>query len=178
MRRFCRTMNSCRNSAVPGSRWCGRASSSSATTARAPSIRAILCRRHEGARATTPVWGRNGSYVVFRRLRQDVKAFREFMEREAARLRGLPAFAGMTATSLAAKLMGRWPSGAPLMRAPQQDDPASRQTHKQTTISCMPTTRRRRCRSRRSSTIPATHLRSRSPIPTDDGALSPRTSAR
>ena len=77
----------------------------------------------EGRRATTPVWGRNGSYVVFRRLRQDVKAFREFMEREADRLRGLPAFAGMTATGLAAKLMGRWPSGAPLMRAPQQDDP-------------------------------------------------------
>jgi Dyp-type peroxidase family len=78
----------------------------------------------EGPRATTPVWGRNGSYVVWRRLRQDVRAFREFMELEANRLRGLPAFAGMDATQLAAKLVGRWPSGAPLMRAPRRDDPA------------------------------------------------------
>ena len=73
-------------------------------------------------RPTTPVWGRNGSYVVVRRLRQDVKAFREFLEREAARLRALPAFSGMTAQLLAAKLVGRWPSGAPLMRTPHVDD--------------------------------------------------------
>ena len=43
----------------------------------------------------------------------------------------------------------------------------SRPTRTPTTISCMPTIHRRRCRSRRSSTMPATRFRSRSPIPTD-----------
>jgi len=69
-----------------------------------------------------PAWARNGSYVVVRRLRQDVKAFRAFIQKEADRMRRLPAFAGMTPDLLAAKLVGRWPSGAPLMRAPMADD--------------------------------------------------------
>lgn len=73
---------------------------------------------------TTPAWGRNGSYVVVRRLRQDVKAFREFIQREARRLQALPAFSNMTPELLAAKLVGRWPSGAPLMRSPASDDTA------------------------------------------------------
>jgi Dyp-type peroxidase family len=73
----------------------------------------------QGARPETPAWGRNGSYVVFRRLRQDVKAFRDFIDREAARLQTI--FPGMTATELATKLVGRWPSGAPLMRTAVDD---------------------------------------------------------
>lgn len=60
-------------------------------------------------------WMRDGSYMVFRRLEQRVLAFREFVEGEAARL-------GMDKGLLAARLVGRWPSGAPLVLAPLQDD--------------------------------------------------------
>jgi Dyp-type peroxidase family len=63
-----------------------------------------------------PDWGRDGSYLVFRRLRQDVGGFHKFLNDEAARLSVAPTFLG-------AKLVGRWPSGAPIMRASTADDP-------------------------------------------------------
>jgi Dyp-type peroxidase family len=64
-----------------------------------------------------PPWARRGSYLVVRRLRQDVRAFWKFATSGAARL-------GMAPERFAAMLVGRWPSGAPLMRAPTADDPA------------------------------------------------------
>ncbi len=59
--------------------------------------------------------GRNGSYVAFRKLHQDVAAFRRY----------LAAHATSTAQEewLAAKMVGRWRSGAPLALSPEQDDP-------------------------------------------------------
>jgi Dyp-type peroxidase family len=60
--------------------------------------------------------GRNGSYLVYRKLYQDVAAFRQFLRKEARD----PADEEL----LAAKLMGRWRSGAPLVLAPHADDPA------------------------------------------------------
>jgi Dyp-type peroxidase family len=71
-----------------------------------------------------PPWAHNGSYLVIRRLRQDVTAFRRFTQQRAAELAGTPPFAGLTAERLQAILVGRWPSGAPLVRAPHADDPA------------------------------------------------------
>jgi Dyp-type peroxidase family len=63
--------------------------------------------------------GRNGSYLVYRKLQQDVAGFWQFMTREAAR-------GGSTDPEhivwLAAKCVGRWPSGAPLALAPERDD--------------------------------------------------------
>lgn len=71
-----------------------------------------------------PAWGRNGSFLVLRRLRQDVGAYRAFVRRAAAELRAAsPALAGLTAEGLEARLMGRWHSGAPVARAPVCDDP-------------------------------------------------------
>jgi Dyp-type peroxidase family len=67
-----------------------------------------------------PDLGRNGSYLVFRQLSQDVRGFWRFLEaatrapdgqaRPDRRLR------------LAAKMVGRWPSGAPLALSPDADD--------------------------------------------------------
>ena len=67
--------------------------------------------------AAGPVWGANSSYLVVRRLRQDVGAFRRFLAAAAAQV-------GVTPEQFAAKCFGRWPSGAPLAVAPDREDPA------------------------------------------------------
>ena len=71
-----------------------------------------------------PPWARNGSYLVVRRLRQDVGGFWTFVREQAATLAGEAGFEGMTPERFASSLVGRWPSGAPLMRAPAADDEA------------------------------------------------------
>ena len=57
--------------------------------------------------------GHNGTYAVYRKLSQDVVAFRRFVREQG---RADPDL-------LAAKMMGRWPSGAPLVLAGQADAP-------------------------------------------------------
>jgi deferrochelatase/peroxidase EfeB len=59
--------------------------------------------------------GRNGTFVSFRKLHSKVAAFRRFLKANATPT--------MSAELLAAKMVGRWPSGAPLMLAPEQDAP-------------------------------------------------------
>ena len=62
------------------------------------------------------ILARNGSYMAYRRLEEHVGKFREFLRQH-----------GDTAEEqelIAAKLMGRWRSGAPLVLAPEKDDPA------------------------------------------------------
>jgi Dyp-type peroxidase family len=71
-----------------------------------------------------PAWTRNGSFLVYRRLRQDVGLFWRTMRSEAARLSALPGFKDLTDDMLAAKLVGRWQSGAPVNRTPGMDLPA------------------------------------------------------
>jgi Dyp-type peroxidase family len=61
-------------------------------------------------------WMRNGSYMVFRRLEQKVPEFRRFVAEQAARL-------GMGPQLLAARMVGRWRSGAPMELAPLRDNP-------------------------------------------------------
>jgi Dyp-type peroxidase family len=73
--------------------------------------------------AASPVWTRNGSFLVYRRLAQDVHGFWGAMRAEADRLSKLPGFEGLDAIELASKLVGRWPSGAPVARTPDGDDP-------------------------------------------------------
>lgn len=68
-----------------------------------------------------PGWTRNGSFVVYRRLRQDVAAFQSAMTNQAPSV-------SLTADQLGAKLVGRWPSGAPMERVPglpRQLDPST-----------------------------------------------------
>jgi len=59
---------------------------------------------------------RNGSYLAYFRLQEHVALFRDFLRRNA----GTPDDEEL----LAAKLMGRWRSGAPLVLAPERDDPS------------------------------------------------------
>ena len=64
----------------------------------------------------TPEWAKNGSYVVVRRFKQDVPAFWNAVSQLAAKFRGF------TPERLGALLVGRWESGAPIMRTPASDD--------------------------------------------------------
>jgi Dyp-type peroxidase family len=59
-------------------------------------------------------FGRNGSYLVFRKLQQDVFGFRRYFQDNFS--------CPQTRELVKAKLVGRWPSGAPLSLAPHQDD--------------------------------------------------------
>ncbi len=67
-------------------------------------------------------FGRNGTFLVFRQLEQDVEGFWRFLDAATRRADGSadPAYR----TALAAKMVGRWPGGAPLVKAPDQDIPA------------------------------------------------------
>jgi len=61
------------------------------------------------------ILGRNGTYVVFRKLHQRVAAFRQYLKANSS---------GPEEEELiAAKMMGRWRSGAPLALCPERDDP-------------------------------------------------------
>lgn len=64
---------------------------------------------------TPDVLGRNGTYVVFRKLHTRVAAYRTYL-RERAADRHEEALLG-------AKMVGRWQSGAPLAVSPDRDDP-------------------------------------------------------
>lgn len=61
------------------------------------------------------VLGRNGTYIVFRKLHQRVAAFRQYLRANSP--------SPEEEELLAAKLMGRWRSGAPLALCPFHDDP-------------------------------------------------------
>jgi Dyp-type peroxidase family len=65
--------------------------------------------------------GRNGSYLVLRSLTQEVGVFWRFLDEAARRPDGSSDPTARTA--LAARMVGRWPSGAPLTRSPHEDRP-------------------------------------------------------
>ncbi len=72
---------------------------------------------------------RNGSYLVYRRLEQDVPAFRALTKELAGRLESNPdSGSGPGSADLeelaAAKLMGRWRDGTPLAVSPEHSDPS------------------------------------------------------
>jgi Dyp-type peroxidase family len=61
--------------------------------------------------------GRSGTYVVYRKLRQDVALFRRVLSDAAAR------FGSGDEELLAAKVVGRWRNGTPLVVSPERPDP-------------------------------------------------------
>ncbi len=73
----------------------------------------------QGAVASKPepeVLRRNGTFFAMRKFHTDVAAFRNYLREQAS---------GPEEEELiAAKMVGRWRSGAPLVLAPEQDDPS------------------------------------------------------
>lgn len=57
-------------------------------------------------------FGRNGTFLVFRQLHQNVAAFWKYVSEQAAAQ-------GRTSVELAAKMVGRWPDGTPLVESPE-----------------------------------------------------------
>jgi Dyp-type peroxidase family len=73
-------------------------------------------------RPTRKDFGQNGSYLVFRQLAQDVRAFWRYVY-EAKN--GVPGVAEGRAGAewLASRLVGRWPNGTPVTRYPREPGP-------------------------------------------------------
>ena len=71
--------------------------------------------------------GHNGTYLVFRQINQDVGAFWSFIATAAGADDG-PASSDAR-IRLASKMVGRWPSGAPLVLAPDEDQPELRRSN-------------------------------------------------
>lgn len=69
--------------------------------------------------------GKNGTYLVMRKLRQDVEAFEHFLEAHQSMAVGETD--AQRKQWLAAKLMGRWPNGAPLRPGEDTPKPTERQ---------------------------------------------------
>ncbi len=67
--------------------------------------------------------GRNGTFMVVRKLRQDVKGFERFLGEQARAVYGVDD--ERYRKLLAAKMIGRWPNGAPLLPG-QTEEPEIR----------------------------------------------------
>ena len=63
--------------------------------------------------------GRNGTYFVLRQLEQNVNGYWSFIKKQTLDEHGNTN--NEEATKIAAKMMGRWPSGAPLVKHPDKD---------------------------------------------------------
>ncbi|HLF45614.1 MAG TPA: Dyp-type peroxidase [Chitinophagaceae bacterium] len=63
--------------------------------------------------------GRNGTYFVLRQLKEDVDGFWNFLNEKTKNEDG--SLNPEKSTLIAAKMMGRWPSGAPLVKHPEKD---------------------------------------------------------
>ncbi len=68
-----------------------------------------------GSLRKLPRWATNGSFLVFRRLEQDVLGFQNFVRARSVEL-------GMSEELLGAKLIGRFKDGAPLERRHVRDE--------------------------------------------------------
>lgn len=69
-------------------------------------------------------FGLHGTFLVYRKLAQDVGAFWRFLAAESVRLTG--SRSGRWMVELAAKMVGRWPNGAALTVSPDGSDPRLR----------------------------------------------------
>ncbi|KAF7348499.1 DyP-type peroxidase [Mycena venus] len=75
-----------------------------------------------GDNVTRPAWAKDGSFLVFRQLKQLVPEFNKFLTDNPIRAPGLTQQQG--SDLLGARMIGRWKSGAPVFLAPTVDNPA------------------------------------------------------
>ncbi|MGH6967298.1 MAG: hypothetical protein ACREE0_22675, partial [Phenylobacterium sp.] len=81
----------------------------------------------DGGVSTPPLpWMENGSFLVFRRLRQDVAGFWAWVDANVA------ASKSTSREQLGARLVGRWLDGTPLVLDPNAPNPARDETHPET----------------------------------------------
>jgi deferrochelatase/peroxidase EfeB len=91
--------------------------------------------RGETASVPIPVeLRRNDTFVAIRKFQMDVAAFRRYLRAQAS--------SPEEEELIAAKMVGRWRSGAPLVLAPDRDDPHWARTEIATMISATRTIRR------------------------------------
>ncbi len=64
--------------------------------------------------------GKNGTYLVYREMTQDVHGFWNYVAGKTDEPGADPV---AKAIALGAKMVGRWPNGAPLITSPERDDP-------------------------------------------------------
>jgi Dyp-type peroxidase family len=72
----------------------------------------------------------NGTFMVYRKLHQNVGTFRHFLDKWGARYGAGDAYAR---EKLASKFIGRWRDGTPVERSPDHPDPAMTQDPSQST---------------------------------------------
>jgi Dyp-type peroxidase family len=85
-----------------------------------PGKNSLLKLKGEGRCA--PEWAKDGSFLVFRRLRQDVGGFHSFLH-QVAKAQAIQDPPNASAARLVgSKLVGRWPSGAPVERVPGEEN--------------------------------------------------------
>ena len=72
---------------------------------------------HDGTRKSL---GRNGTYLVYREMTQDVLKFWDYLATHSREPGDDPA---ARAIALGTKMVGRWPGGAPLITSPTGDNP-------------------------------------------------------
>ncbi|EON76632.1 Peroxidase [Lunatimonas lonarensis] len=65
--------------------------------------------------------GRNGTYLVFRQLKQEVFLFWEYLKSQSSSMED--------SIALASKMVGRWPDGSPLVLCPFKNDPSLAQAN-------------------------------------------------
>jgi Dyp-type peroxidase family len=76
----------------------------------------------KGEKKAAPDWAMDGSFLVFRRLRQNVGGFHTFLH-DVAKAQNIQDPPNASAPRLVgSKLVGRWPSGAPVERVPGQEN--------------------------------------------------------
>ncbi|KAJ6572004.1 dye-decolorizing peroxidase precursor [Mycena capillaripes] len=74
-----------------------------------------------GDAVSRPAWAKDGSFLVFRQLKQLVPEFNKFLTDNPIHIPALTPKQG--SDLLGARMVGRWKSGAPVFLAPLVDDP-------------------------------------------------------
>ncbi len=75
-------------------------------------------------RRAGPSWADDGSFLVFRRIHQEVGIFHRFLNELARRVRESHGYAAATPAFIGSQMVGRWTSGCPVILSNNTDDVA------------------------------------------------------